>query len=382
MPALSVAMPPSAETQPAPLDATSQASIPFRQATTEQTGVMSGSTFTMTGASQRNINPVLSQGFLFGLWINYVATAASNTAMVGYTEDGLFGAAFSQIILSDTNGQLINTTGFETLICNLVDKLYQVRYLDALNNPLSLWGGIAGNGATAGSFATSLRVPVGLDRRTLTSIISNQDRNQIYNLRADIAGSGDVYSTVPTTLPGIAVNYEIESYTVPLPVSADGVPQGVVPSNYGTLHQVVAANAQAVPVGGSTIAHQLPEIGNTIRWIAFVMRSNGSRALAEANAPTQLQMQIGSQAIYTENYSYRRALMYERFGFVLPPGVLVYDLIHDFGVGAGAEIGNDYWHTAKVVRAQLSATYPSGFGSTNNSIDVITDVLTPAVIAA
>lgn len=373
---------PGATTQQAPLDPQSQAQVPFRQATVEQTGLMSTQTFTISTANQRNINPVLSGGYLFGLWLNLVATAAGNSAIVAYNEDAPW-TAFSQIVLSDVNGQLMNLTGFELFVSNLADKLYASRYVEDSTDP-GLYNMLGGNGATAGSFTTSLRVPVGINRRDLVGLVSNQDRNQIYTLRADLAPSTDTYATSPTTLPGAVLNTMIESYTVPGARSADGVPQGMVPDNYGTLHRVVAANAAAVPAGGSSIPHQLPEIGNTIRWIAFVFRMNGVRADANlaVNQPTQLQFQFGSQAVYTESYEYRRNLMRERYGFDFPYGILLYDVMHDFGDAAGSELGEDYWHTAQVQRAQLTATYPSTFGSTNNSLDIITDELTPAVIAA
>lgn len=382
MPAMSTATTPSATTAQAPLDPQSQSVVPFRQATVEQTGLQSTQTFTLSTSNQRNINPVLSGGYLFGLWLNLVATASGNSAYVAYNEDAPWNA-FSQIVLSDVNGQLYNLTGFEMSIANLADRLYAVRYVEASTDP-QLYQMIGGNGGDGGSFVTTLRIPIGINRRDLIGIVSNQDRNQIYTLRDDIAPSTDIYATAPTSQPSLVLNTAIESYTVPGARSADGVPQGMVPDNYGTLHRVVAANAQAVPAGGSSIPHQLPEIGNTIRWIAFVFRLNGVRGDANlaANQPTQLQFQFGSQAVYTETYEYRRNLMRERYGFDWPYGVLLYDVMHDFGDAAGSEYGDDYWHTAQVQRAQLNATYPSGFGSTNNSLDIITDELTPAVIAA
>jgi hypothetical protein len=73
--------------------------------------------------------------------------------------------------------------------------------------------------------------------------------------------------------------------------------------------------------------------------------------------------------------------MFNRYGFDAPAGVLVYDAISDFFTGAGAELGEDYWWTNGLVNAQFEITYPSGFGSTNNSLDVITDdLLVPAEI--
>jgi len=53
----------------------------------------------------------------------------------------------------------------------------------------------------------------------------------------------------------------------------------------------------------------------------------------------------------------------------------VYETMHDFDNTAGFEIGDDYWHTQALVNAQFIITYPAGFGSTANSLKIITDDL-------
>jgi hypothetical protein len=55
--------------------------------------------------------------------------------------------------------------------------------------------------------------------------------------------------------------------------------------------------------------------------------------------------------------------------------VFVYDAISDFVIAAGAELGEDFYWTNGLVNAIFQITYPAGFGSTNNSLDVITDDL-------
>ena len=109
--------------------------------------------------------------------------------------------------------------------------------------------------------------------------------------------------------------------------------------------------------------------------IILVFRSNGSRATAETNAPTLITFKLGDVPIFSETLAMRRLTMYQRFGFDAPAGVLAYDAISDFVLAAGNELGEDYYWTNGLVNAQFEISYPAGFGSTNNSLDIITDDL-------
>jgi hypothetical protein len=68
-------------------------------------------------------------------------------------------------------------------------------------------------------------------------------------------------------------------------------------------------------------------------------------------------------------------LMFDRYGFDAPDGVLVFDFMTDMIGHAGDELGSDYLFTNGLVNAQFQITYPTGFGSTNNSLVTITDDL-------
>src|SRR5690242_1887834 len=130
-----------------------------------------------------------------------------------------------------------------------------------------------------------------------------------------------------------------------MPVTPAGAQQEVFPPQFGTLHYLTSTVSESAPQGSSQINHYIRRIGHTVRWIALVFRSNGSRATAETNQPTNIQLKLGEDVIFNETYAYRRAIMWERFGFAFPDGVLVYDGMHDFAAAAGFEFGEDYYHT-------------------------------------
>lgn len=348
-------------------------SIPFRRATTYRAQTIATTGPQAMTASQQTVQiTVEGSGYIYGIDLDVQAVAAGNSATVAFDEDAPWNALAS-VIFSDVQGQLVNLDGFSLYLANLYAG-YLTR-LPSDSGDTSVYSATSGTPATGGSFRFHLWVPVGTNLRDLIGLLGNQDRAMRYQLEDDIAASGDVYGTAPTTLPDVTIRRTYHSFAVPGPVNGNGARQEQVPPKFGVLHYTTKNRNAAVPAGGSTVNHYLARLGNTIRVLILVLRSNGSRATAESNLPSSITFLIGDVPIFTETPAHRRSVMFQRYGFDAPDGVLVYDAIHDFFLRAGAELGDDYWWTNGLVNAQFEITYPSGFGSTNNSLDVITDDL-------
>lgn len=348
-----------------------QARVPWRRATVERSNILPSEQGSLTAAYQPIERTIEGTGFLYKVRLRLVATTSGNAATVAFAEDAPFNA-LGLMTLRDPNGELVNVpNGWYQYVANLAQRNYSNRWLDQS----TLSSIVTGGGATGGSFTQFFDFAVGINRRNLLGVVGNQDRAIKYTLRTDINASSSVYTTPPTTLPTYVLEKYYESYSVPLPVGPNGVQQQVLPPGYGTLHFTTVTTSDAAPSGGSTTNHYLRRIGNTIRFIILVFRSNGSRATAEANAPSLITFKAGDDTIFTETWAYRKALMYERYGFDWPAGCLVYDTMHDFDNTAGFEIGDDYYHTQALVNAQFQVAYPAGFGSTNNSLTIVTDDL-------
>lgn len=359
--------------------------VAFRRATSERADQVIFDTITMGAGRTQLERTIEGSGFLYGIALRVVATTSANAATVVFAEDAPWNALDS-IVLRDTNGEIANLNGYDLYLDNLINRQYAVRFQDQSTSTY-LFQTVAGvGGGLGGSFTTFARVPVGLNRRSLRGILGNQDRAQKYQLRTDLAASGSVYTTPPTTNPSVLIERYYENYSVPSAVSPIGAPQQVLPSDYGTVHFSTAVTAEAAPAASSKINHFLKRIGNTIRWVALVFRAgNGAtpRATAEATPPTNVRVKLGEDATFNETYFYRRGLMFERFGFDFPSGVLVYDTIHDFGPFAGFEIGDDYWHTQALVNAQFEITYSSAF-TAGSSLRIMTDdlIYVPPIVGA
>lgn len=349
--------------------------IDYRRATVERTEILPAESNVMTASTIRIERTVEGTGYVYGIVLNVAAPAAGNAvANVTFAEDAPW-SALDTVVYRDVNGELLNLTGFDLFVANLAQKQYAFRFWDAS----ALFNTIPGGVATSGTFNFWIRVPIALNRRSLSGLVGNQDRSQKYSIRTDQAGSGAVYSVTPTTLPTVAINKQYENYAVPLAVNPDGLRQERAPRDFGLLHYLTSLQAAEAPAPSSSVNHFLRRIGLSIRFIAFVFRAGSGaipRSVAQttANQPTSLRFKIGDDTLFNETYNYRRALMFERYGFDWPDGVILYDAMHDLVPGAGSEVGDDYYQTQGLVNSQLQVTYPSGFSS-GGTLRIITDDL-------
>lgn len=361
-------------------------SIPFRRATTFRTALLQTTSQLITTSSQGVDVVIEGSGYVYALDLHVNATTAGNAAATAFQEDGPW-SALDTVVSRDVNGELINLSGYHLRVANLYAgymkfKDAPVRTETAPSaDTANIFNTITGAGATGGTFRFHILVPYGLNRRDLRGILGNQDRAQKYSLRSDIGASTSIYSTSPTTLPTINIERIYENYAVPAQSNANGAPQAQYPDDFGILHYITQAVNASPPQGSATINHFLPRLGNTIRLIGLVIRSNGSRSTAETNSPTRIQFNLGDTPLFVETVAYRRMEMWRRYGFDAPNGVLIYDFMTDIIGIAGDELGDDYLFTNGLVNAQFQITYPAGMGSTNNSLTVITDdlVIPPTV---
>jgi hypothetical protein len=369
--------------------------IPFRRATTARTTQVTTTGPTAITTSQQSVDVVIEgSGYVYGINLQVSNVTAANAAAVAFFEDAPW-SSLASIVLRDVNGELVNVSGFSLRVANLYGGWRNWSEWDNWTLPpvaasaitkdpqvASILGGAVGTG---GSFNFHLTVPVALNRRSLWGLLGNQDRAQKYSLRTDIASgaaaaSGPIYTTAPTTQGNLTIVRMYENYAVPAPADANGSQQQQVPDKFGMVNFVTQSINPSVPIGGSTVNHYLARLGNTIRFMSLILRSNGVRLNAEtaANLPSRIQLNLGDTPIFVETPGFRRQAMFDRYQFDAPQGVYTYDAITDFLNKAGGELGDDYFWTSGLVNAQFQISYPSGFGSTNNSLTVVTgDVLVP-----
>lgn len=349
--------------------------IPFRRATTRRVQLATQTSGVSITTAQQNLQvEIEGTGYMTGVLLDVRVTTAANAAATAYNEDAPWNALAS-VVLSDVSGEIFNLSGFSLYLLNKYGGFYTHSTLVSASTDTNIYSLTTGGGATGGSFRFKVRIPVAINNRNFLGLLGNQDRAMRYYLRTDIAPSATIYSVAPTNAGAVVIDRYYESVTVPGKTNAQGVPQQQYPPKFGVQHFGTQTIAPAAPLGGATVNHFLQRIGNTIRVIILVFRSNGSRATAEANMPTRLTWLLGDQTLFNDSTAYRRTVMRERYGFDADPGVLVYDWVEDFLQEAGSEFGLDWLWTAGLVNLQVQATYPAGFGAANNSLTIITDDL-------
>lgn len=363
-------------------------SIPFRRATTFRIAQLQTSTQVVTAGAQQVDVVIEGSGYIYGIDLHIFATTAGNSAATSFAEDAPWNA-IDTLVFRDVNGELVNLPGISARFANLYGGYRKFKDAPVRNEPApsldtaNIFNAVTGAGATGGSYRFHVWVPIGLNKRDLRGVLGNQDRAQKYSLRTDVAGSATIWGTAPTALPSESIERYYYNYAVPAAANANRAPQSQYPDDFGILHYTTQSVNPSSPVGGTTSNHFLSRLGNTVRFLVVVLRSTATtpRQIAENNAPTRIQLNIGDTPIFVETPATRRMEMFNRYGFDAPNGVYVYDFMTDIIGIAGDELGVDYLYTNGLVNAQFQFTYPAGFGSTANSFTTITDdlVIPPTV---
>lgn len=368
-------MPPAAATS-----LPNQGAIPFARAVGEIRGSNSvQDSKTLTAATQPIQQTIPGTGYMCWLDLEMilVSTGNASTNSVALTEDAPW-AAFPSITLDDGGPQIVNIDGYSLHLLNMYGGfgMKDVSYSSDANVYSAI---VSGTGTGAGSGTFRLRIPAAINARDKWGILGNQDRATKYNLRDDLSNDASIFTTVPTNEPTVTINRHYGFVPVPGPQSADGRPQEQIPSTYGILHYMMATKQGELPVGGSAINHYIRNLSNAVRMFVLVLRSGSTgtpRAAAELQMPTQIDLKIGTDVIFSESTRERRQRMWDLYRIDAPKGVLVYNFINDFGPLGGYELGDNYLYLGNVSEAQFTITYPSGFAaSASNSLTVVTSSL-------
>lgn len=356
--------------------------IPFRRATTPRTAIITPTAGTVSAAQQPIQITVEGTGYMTGIDLSVDVETAANAAAVTYTEDAPWNALTS-VVLSDVSGELVNSDGYGLWLQNVYGGWSTPgSILSQSTDTVNVYERLAGAVARGGSFHFHLRVPVAVRTRDYLGAVGNQDRSIKYQLRDDFNNTAGIYGVAPTNPGAITIARTYESITVPGPVNAVGIPQQTEPPKHGVLAFWTQSRSPSDPVGGSTVNHYISRLGNTIRMWILQFRSNNSRATAEANMPTRIQLLLGDTNIFTESTDYRRRIMYDRYGFDViasgTQGCLVYDFAEDILPIVGGEAGLDWLWSNGLANAQFQITYPAGFGAAANSLIIYThDMIVP-----
>lgn len=390
MPAPTLARPTAAQSAPAAaVAANTNPAIPFTRAARKRTMAFGVPGATLTGATQP-LQPTQlpAAGYLRYLELNVVGTTAGNAAAVAFANDAPF-SVIQQIGLNSANGDaLIQPIDGTTLY--LINK-YAGHSFGLWQPQLDpSWLATTGAGATGGSFNFTLFVPIERDSRDAFCALENMAANQSYALNLILNPAASVYTTAPTTLPTITVTATMHYWAAPAQASSAGDLQQTAPTGIGSVGLI---QQQTPPiVAGSVQNLQLVNVGNTIRFLLFVLRNNAG-VRDSSQWPTQTNFIVNNDTWYVKYKTSWQAQLQKAYGFTNAPsttaigaanaldaGVFpLIDFVNDGSVGdnrVDAAQNRDLWLvTGSATGVNLEAHQ---WGATAGTLAIVQDTIRPS----
>ena len=341
---------------------------------------LTGGTITLAqftaGGVQIPEQAIPAYGFLRGLWIRVVATGGTGVAAV-YSADAAWNF-LGACSVTDPDGAPIwsvNSGYTAYLIHKYGGCIRGSSIIDPKLDPAYVAP------ATNGNFAFQLWVPLEITMRNGLGSLPNTDSGKQYKLNLSTNGTVTVYTTPPTTVPGVQISVFIDAWTQPPVQDVLGRALTRVPPLVGTTNYW---SRQSIPVNaGASAGQTFGRVGNVVRGWLFVYRNaaGARQTFASGNFPSPAILYrdgYNYDVIDTLNWQEEIALRYGLNGAAADAaggpdnGVFPYMFTNDFDGGAGNELRGQYWPTLQSSRIELDGTY--GVAGT---LEVITNDVAP-----
>jgi len=304
--------------------------------------------FTVTpGAAATTQGPfdVPAYGFLRHIFI--LATATGGVIGAGVLSTDYPFITFSEVTLLDVNGgQMFGPyTGYQTFVANKwgayafrTDPTLAQDYVATIN------------------FTFGMRIPVEILHNNGLGALANQNAAAAYKVRLGINASTAMFTTAPTTPPNVRVRGYLEAWSQPTQADAVGRLQSTVPPAHGTT-QFWTVFTKSLVTGDNVIL--LPRVGNLIRNIVMVIRSNAAPPVRQtvANEPDPIDVRWDARQLLNESTLYRRQRMAEQIpGGAIEDGVIAYTFTADVLGHAGDGSAELFLPTVQATRLEIHAS--------------------------
>lgn len=323
-----------------------------------------------------------TDGFTSGMYVVLTCTTAANAATVVFKEDAPFSGILS-IQFSDTNNKPIlgPVTGHDLyLICKYGGYGFND---DAKNSPN--FSATAGSGATGGSFKFVLRVPIEIVHRDGFGSLLNKSASAVYKLDVTLAGSGDVYSTAPTTLGSIRTRIQQVGW---MDSDQQDVYKNAADPNPPALNSIQYWDKQTLVVGTGSMNQQLNTFSGLVRNLIFELRtSTGTRSENDLPDPFELhydktvpvsRIQDAWKEMMSVDYGYSGATESTTGVNTLDRGVRALPYTKDYGLKPGAESRFGYLPVTSATSLVMRGSVGSTDSSNAHTFNVFVNYVWPA----
>lgn len=298
-------------------------------------------------------------GFLRGIYLIVECTTAGNEADVAFSGDGPWNVIDS-ITLEDVNSApIVGPIDGHDLY--LINKYGGYHFQD--DPKMSpVYSASTGTGATGGSFAFILRIPVELVNRDSLGSLPNKSGTAMFKVRLRLAATSTVYSTAPTNPGTVRVRMAQVDWWDPDAQDLRGRPLAQNPPAVQTTQYWSKA---AFPVNSGAVRQQLERVGYLVRNLVFKLTdADGSRAGGDENFPDPFIFQFEANQLFTRNKILWQHMIAQDYGYDAAAesaggrdnGVYPLPFCLDFGLKPGAESRRGYLPTSSAARLEVQGT--------------------------
>lgn len=333
-------------------------SVPFTRASAESREQGNTDKSLLMTASQQALGTfdVPANGYFDALIVKVTATGGAGTAVTA-EEDAPWNA-LQNITIQEPNGSTIPyfNSGYGLMLAAKYGGYWFGN--DPRQSPV--FSAIAG---ATGNFTWICRIPIALGRREALGALPNQDSDATFKFKADLAASGTVYGTVPTTLPTVRVQTWLEAWE--MPAASGGNARNVTEPPAMNTTQFWTEVPHDVQSGIDKV--RLTRMGNYIRNFIFVLRrTSGTRANGESDWPEQTTLWFDKRPRDIVDNDVWKHQIYERYGYfgatadtagATENGVRPYDFCHDLTGRVGWETRDGWLETISSSRVELEGNF-------------------------
>lgn len=204
--------------------------------------------------------------------------------------------------------------GYLLYLINKYGGNWQPPNCDPYNDP-QFEAVTTGAGATGGSLQFRLKFPFEQDPRDAFCSLPNLAANKAYQVVIEWASISTVFAggTAPNGTAALTLTYYMHYWSQPQPANGEGVPQELAPPGVGSV-SLYRLQQDTVSAGGRVL--QLYNVGNVIRWGAFMLQSSAANnPRTDADFPTTSYLRLNNDQLFLKNRDNWEAEMRERYGF-------------------------------------------------------------------
>jgi hypothetical protein len=302
----------------APQQAAVQA-IPFCRAARRKSGQAYQDSYVL-GASVVTARPieVPASGFIRYLEFLFDLNVTGNSATVaaGGATLSFPWSLIASIQVTNAAGDSISVplTGYELYLINKYGGTRESPQCDPYNDP-QFEAVTTGAGATGGSLQFRLLFPFEIDPRDAFCSLPNMASNKSYQVIIQWNALATIFlgGTAPNGTATLSLTVDQHYWGQPQPQNAEGMPQATEPQGNGSV-SLFRRQADTVSAGGRVI--QLYNVGNVIRWSAFILQSSAANnPRTDADFPAISYLRLNNDQLFLKRLGNWEAEMRERYGF-------------------------------------------------------------------